>query len=138
MEAGDGFTMELLLRVPKDKPPVIGIVFRRIKEACILNQDLVNELPELPYYIRVRDNSSKGISFEIMSDKLQGTRLYKDVKYDRDKFENFLFVTRQRNVFTFAHLLYDFDQYFSVSTLERNKKFELKIERIYMMQNHFN
>ena len=127
----DGFTTELLLKVPKDKPPVIAVVFTRVKEACEWNEDLINEYPELPYFIRFANKSSKGISFELGSEKLKGKREYKDIKYDKVKLENFLFITRANTHFTFTHLLYDFDRYFPVSTFSKYKKFELKVERVY-------
>jgi len=126
-----GFTTELLLKVPKDKPPVIAVVFTRVKEACEWNEDLINEHSTLPFYIRFKNLSSKGINFEIGSEKLSGIRAYKDIKYDKTKLENFLFITRTANSFTFTHLLYDFERYFPVSTFSKYKKFELKIERVY-------
>lgn len=131
----EGFTTSLLLKVPKekDKPPVIAVVFTRVKEACEWNQDLINEYPNLPYYIKFSSNSSKGINFELASEKLNGKRMYKDLKYDPIQLENFLFVTRNKNTFIFTHLLYDFDQYFVASTFDKYKKFELKVERIYML-----
>lgn len=127
----DGFTTELLLKVPKDKPPVIAVVFTKVKEACEMNEDLINEFAELPFYIRFKNLSSKGINFEIASEKLKGTRSYKDVKYDKTKLENFLFITRSAKYYTFTHLLYDFDRYFPISTYSKYKKFELKVERVY-------
>lgn len=127
----EGFTAELLLKVPKDKPPVIAVVFTRVKDACEMNEDLINDMPDLPYYVRFKNLSSKGINFEIGSEKLKGYRLYKDIKYDKNKLDNFLFITRTNNQFIFTHLLYDFDRYFPVSTYSKYKKFELKIERVY-------
>ena len=129
----EGFTTALLLKVPKekDKPPVIAVVFARVKEACEWNQDLINEYSNLPYYIKFSRNSSKGINFELASEKLPGKRLYKDLKYDPIQLENFLFVTRNKNAFVFTHLLYDFDQYFVAATYDKYRKFELKVERIY-------
>lgn len=129
----EGFSTELLLKIPKGKPPVIGVVFTRVKEACEMNQDLVNDFPDLPYYIRFKNSSSRGINFELASEKLNGCRTYKDIKFDPIKLENFLFMTRDKSLFSFVHLLYDFDQYQVVATFDKYKRFELKVQRLYMM-----
>ncbi|WP_317897119.1 hypothetical protein [Aurantibacillus circumpalustris] len=133
----EGFSTELLLKIPKEKekPPVIAVVFTRVKEACEWNQDLINEHSTLPFFIKFNQyTSSKGLSFELGSEKLSGKRFYKDLKYDKVKLENFLYLTRSRNKFIFTHLLYDFEQYFVVSTLDKYKRFELTIERLYLAQ----
>ena len=132
----EGFSTELLLKIPKDKekPPVIAVVFTRVKEACEWNQDLINEHSSLPFFIKFNEYSSKGLNFEIGSEKLSGKRFYKDLKFDKVKLENFLYLTRSRNKFIFTHLLYDVDQYFVVSTFDKYKRFELIVERVYMVQ----
>jgi hypothetical protein len=123
--------VELLFKVPQGKPPVIAVVFESAKEACELNQDLVNDYADLLYTLQFRgSSSSEGITFVLGNERLKGLRNYRGVKYDQKKLENFLFVTRTAKQILFLHLLHDFDRYFTVTTLDKYKKFELKLERI--------
>jgi hypothetical protein len=121
---------ELVLRVPKDKPPVIGILFRRAKYACEINADFIDAHGDKKFYIRFLKKNNYAVDLQLCSDQLQAHREYRDVKVDPVKLENFLYVTRGRKEFVFAHLLHDFDQFFAVYTSTLQKRFELKLEKI--------
>ena len=73
------------------------------------------------------------MDFELKTDDLQAHREYTDVKYDPEKLDNFLYVTRSKTSFLFIHLLQDFDQYFTVNT-PNLKKFELKVNRLILSE----
>lgn len=125
--------MELLLQIPKDKPPFIGVVFNRVKEACERYQELVNDHPDFPFYLKFNQPNGDKVSFYIASEKLKGFWHYKDVKCDPVKLENFLYMTRTKTSFNFAHVLRDFDQDIIVTTANGYRKFALKIEGLYLM-----
>lgn len=124
--------MELLLNITKGKPPFIGVVFTRVADACEKNEDLVNELADLPYQLQFHQPNGRQVKMKLLSDKLPAHREYK-IEVDPVKLENFLYMTRNAPVFNFAHVLRDFDQEMIVTTFSKNKKFVLKVQRVYLM-----
>ena len=126
--------MELILRVPKDRPPVVGVIFKRVKHACEMNGDIVDKHSDKLFSLHFSKNNNYTVNFRLGSEQLQAHREYREVKYDPVKFENFLYITRERKEFVFLHLLYDFDRFFVVHSAQSMKKFELKVNRLFFME----
>jgi hypothetical protein len=129
------YETELLLKVPRDKnkPPVIAVVFNRVKAACSVNADIVDNHSNKTFYINFKKKGNYCVDFELKSDDLQAHREYRDVKFDPVKLDNFLYVTRSKTSFLFVHLLQDFDQYFTINT-PNLKKFELNVNRLILIE----
>jgi hypothetical protein len=124
--------MELVLKMPQGKPPFLGIVFDNVREACTLNQDLVNEYAGSVYTISIESPGSE-VNIRLVCENPHYIRVYRNVKCDPKKLENFMYLNRLSRGFNFSHLLRDFDREIVVKTLERYKLFVLKIQGVYLV-----
>jgi hypothetical protein len=124
--------MELVLKMPQGKPPFLGVVFDNVREACSLNQDLVNEHASSVYTISI-EHSGIHVNIRLVCEDPHYIRVYKNVKCDPKKLENFMYLNRLAANFNFSHLLRDFDREIVVKTLGRYKLFVLKIQGVYLV-----
>lgn len=125
--------MELTLKLPKGKPPFIGIVFTSIREACRLNEHLINEPKDKKYTLTFMQPSKEGVEIRVRSDNGKDMVLYHRVKCNPTQLENFMFLTNRHQDFNFGHVLRDFEQDTIVKTCELGKPFILKLMGVYMM-----
>jgi hypothetical protein len=119
--------------MPKGKLPFIGIVFDNVREACTLNEDLINSPPTGHFTLTFLQPVKNKVDLKIVSEGLKVNRSYKDVSCNATQLENFLYINRMSQDFNFSHILRDFDREFVVTTRASNKPFVLRLKGIYMM-----
>lgn len=125
--------MELALKLPKGKPPFIGIVFTSVRDACRLNEHLINQPKDKKYTITFMQPSKDGVEIRLRSDNGKDYVVYQRVKCNPTQLENFMFITNKNQDFNFGHILRDFDQDIVVKTNELGKAFVMKIQGVFMM-----
>ncbi len=125
--------MELSLKMPKGKPPFIGIVFTSVREACSLNEELVNSPVDILYSLTFMHPTNNDVQVRIRSDNMKHFVIYKNVKCDPVQLENFIFINRMKQDFNFGHILRDFDRDTIVCTKEQYKPFVLKLQGVFVM-----
>lgn len=125
--------MELLLKLPKAKLPFIGIVFGSVREACRLNEHLINSPKDKVYTLTFMQPNKDGVEIRIRSENGKDYVIYRRVKCDPVQLENFMFMTNRFQDFNFGHVLRDFDRDLVVKTNELGKPFLLKLQGIFMM-----
>lgn len=116
--------MELILKLPKDKPPFMGILFDNTYKACTLNQEMVNELQNRKFMIVI---DPAGLDLKLICETPYKTYEYKGLKFDAEKFNYWLTQARPLGYFNFSHLLIQYDKHEVVRTLKERKLFVLQI-----------
>ncbi len=125
--------MELALKLPKGKLPFIGIVFHSVREACRLNEHLINEPKDKIYTLTFLQPNKDGVEIRVRSENGKDYVIYQRVKCNPVQLENFMFMTNRFQDFNFGHILRDFDRDIIVKTNELGKPFVLKLQGIFMM-----
>jgi hypothetical protein len=122
--------MKLILKQVHNKPPMLGRVFNNLFEASTINQDLLeNENNERKFKINLEPYGDF-LHLRLMSFNPPGIRFYKNVKYDPVRLEKWLLSVTKEKEFLFSHLVLDNEKEVVVRSLQNQKLFTFKIERI--------
>lgn len=121
--------MELILKLPPNKPPFIGILFRDKYRACTLNKSWVNNYNTHKYKIVLQ---VKGMVVDlIITEEGMGFRhTYEDLKYDSQKLLKFMRQTKEDKLFNFGHIITVLDNHEVVKTLANQRLYVLKVVKI--------
>lgn len=119
--------MKLIVKLPANKPPFIGILFPRLLEAEKTNQELVLDHKNANYRI-VFEFIGNWVNIKLISEDIPAVKFYNKVTYDRDKLSAWIYLTRKSKGFNFSHLILVNDKETVVKTLSKTKLFVLKIE----------
>ena len=119
--------MELIFKLPKGKPPFIGILFENIFQASTLNQDFVNELQGSIFTIHMEPIAK--MNLRLICENPISIRHYSNLKYDKEKLH--AWQKRVSGQVNFGHLMKVYDTDTIVKTMTKQKNFVLKIERVY-------
>ena len=124
-ETGD---LELVLKLPENKPPYIGLLFQSEYKASYINQFYVNEFGG-KYYKLVIEPFEDMLSVSLVSKELKLFYSYKVKKYDIFKLQRFLGVAKYEPV-NFGHVLMKNDKHYPARTMTELKIWVLTIQKI--------
>jgi hypothetical protein len=121
--------MELILKLPKDKPAFMGIVFTNIYEASTLNQKLANDHKSEAYQMILESNGSN-IDIILKCNSINFKHKYVNVKCDWLKLTDWLRYLKPNEPFNFSHITQEFNKDNVVKTLQKQKLFVLSISNL--------
>src|ERR1035437_7927486 len=124
--------MELVFKLPKDKPPFMGIVFENLFEASTLNQDLVNSYKNSEYKI-VMEQIKSEINLRLICEEHLFVKFYNGLKYNKQKFDAWIYLSKKSPQFNFSHLMREGDKEIVIKTLKNQKLFILKISTLQLI-----
>jgi hypothetical protein len=125
--------MELDFKLPKGKPPFIGIRFNNSYAAAYTHHEMADEFRNHLLDMTI-DRQGKGVDIKIMLDKPMQIWKYYGVKCDLKKLE--LFLAIPANQWSFGHMIRPFDTDEIVRTTPNNKLFALKLKGIRMLNEY--
>jgi hypothetical protein len=100
--------VELVLKLPKNKPPFIGVLFANEQEAAILNADWADRLKNCTFQLLL-DPSHRLYITLLMNDGRRGERY--EVSYDPVALLKFLHYTKDSGFYNFGHLYFKLRKY---------------------------
>jgi len=127
------YAMELVFKLPRGKPPFIGVLFPTEYSACHENQDLPERKPSVVCRILLEPIKTQ-MHLRLVCEELVTIRFYNYLHYDHEKLKNWLYLTKDRKEFTFGHIVRERDTDKPVKLYSTNKYFVLKIEKVEVIQ----
>lgn len=119
--------MKLVVKLPPNKPPFIGIVFPHISVAEKTNQELVIDHKYADYRI-VFEFIRTWINVKLISNAIPAVKFYNKLTYDKEKVIAWLYITKNSTEFNFSHLHEPYGKEVVVKTLLKQKLFVLKMD----------
>lgn len=116
--------MKLIVKLPKDKPPFIGVVLK-ITDSDMLNQDLILEHKYADYRIELEFILGH-VNLKLISNSIPTVRIYSRLSYDKDKLKAWFYITKGVKQFNYGHVR-DFNGKDEIIKI-RSKNFVLKMD----------
>jgi hypothetical protein len=120
--------MELVLKLPKVKPPFIGILFDKSWDGEKMNCDLV-EAHRNAYYSIEFEYCNSHLNLRLMSQELLTIRNYAHLKFDAEKLKSWLYMSKMVNAYNFGHVIIERDQHILLKTQHKKLNFVLKMDK---------
>ena len=123
--------LELVLKMPAKKPPVICILFKDRYgdlQAAKTNEYWVNHFKEFEYTL-ILEPKEKWIDIRLQNKILHCDYLYTGVKYNPEVLKRFLHLN-QGQLFNFAHIFNADNAHKVAFTTEKRAVFVLKIKKV--------
>jgi len=98
--------MKLVLKLPKEKPPFIGILLAETDNRSYperLNEDLINEHKYAGYRL-VLEFENKRLNLGLLADDSGIARYYKGLEFEGHELAGWIYMTRQAKQFNFGHV----------------------------------
>lgn len=121
--------MELIFKLPENKPPFLGILFEDMRQAVTLNQDLVNRRKDAIYSISI-EPVGRLLNLRLSAQEPYDVRFYHNLSCDFKKMEAWLLQARQSKACNFSHVVKELNHHMVVKTLQDRKLWVLKISQI--------
>ncbi|MGZ7043633.1 MAG: hypothetical protein ACXVHT_01300 [Methanobacterium sp.] len=116
------------MKLPKDKPPFIGILFERDWEGQKLNCDLVEESKHHIYSLEF-EICNGHLNLRLMCPDILTVRIYAHLKYDPEKFKAWLYMVKKASTYNFGHVFSVKDQHVLLKSYNKKYNFVLKANK---------
>lgn len=120
--------LELVLKLPKNKRPYIGILFQSEYKASYINQYWVNEFGGQDYKLVIELHPGI-LSVSLVNKRLMLFYCYEVKRFDAEKLKKFLEAVRGNTV-NFGHVLLKNDKHYPARTMTDMKIWVLEITKI--------
>lgn len=124
--------MELVLKLPKGKPPFVGVLFEQEYQGADLNLDLYKAHGHRPYKL-VLEPIKLRIHLRLICEDIVTVRFYNGLKYDLQRLNDWMYLTKKAKLFTFGHVVFRDDKHYPVRIHPGNKPFALKVESLELL-----
>lgn len=128
--------MELVFKLPKGKPPFIGIVFSSEFQAARTNQELVNDYKECDFTATLEPVGERNLNMVIKCVNPPLKIEYKNLEFKYDLFVRWRRIAEGAPV-NFSHLNIKLNEHIVVKTTLQNKLFVLKLNRVDLIGDKF-
>lgn len=128
--------MKLVLKVPKGKPPFIGVEYAEF-QADRENHDLVKYHSNKEYRI-ILEPYGTGITLLLICEELVTVRTYKYLNYDPRTLKDWLLITKGTKVYNFGHVYLNGTKHEIARLIPSLNKFVLKVTSIQIDETKFN
>ena len=119
--------MELVLKLPKGKPPFVGVLFELEYHGADMNVDLYRTHGNRPYKLILEPNK-KQINLRLICEEIVTVRFYNSLKYNNERLNDWVYLTKNAKAFTFGHVVFKEDKHHPVRIHPGGKPFVLKVE----------
>lgn len=126
--------LELIFKLPKDKPPFIGVVFEKEFTAERFNQKWINSYRNDDYKI-VFESYNEGLNLRLTS-SIGCNTVYENLKFDKDKLRRFLYLTKSTKRFNFGHVTIKNDKHIVARTSVNGCYCVLKITKVILLTEY--
>src|SRR5258708_33287528 len=120
--------MKLVLKIPKDKPPFIGIQFASSYVASKTNSDLVSMLDKEDCQLILKPYDKHNLNLRLVNKGKFVDREYKQIEYNNDTLKRWLEQTKSMKQFNFSHVIMDFDKHVVVK-ISISKNFIIRLSQ---------
>ncbi len=114
------------MKLPKDKPAFIGVVFENISLAGRLNSHLPEQHKTEQYKLIIEPIARK-VNLRLVCESIGFNYQYMGLDYDYDKLKNWLNFVQPNSVLNFSHLIREYDKEKVVFSSPNRSLFVLKI-----------
>lgn len=121
--------LELVLKLPANKPPYIGILFHSLYYASRVNEGWVNEYPGIEYGLILEPKQNE-LLINLVSKPYRLFYTYDVVKYDAFKLRKFLLNLKSGAPVNFGHVLMKNDKHIPAHTSSASKIWVLSIKEV--------
>ncbi|MCC6370216.1 MAG: hypothetical protein IT236_04345 [Bacteroidia bacterium] len=123
--------MRLVLKLPQNKPPFIGILFEN--EETIrgekLHTEIVERYPHCTYEI-VFEHTRTALNLRLLCQERVMVYFYNHLGFDAENLKSWLYFTREAQAFTFGHIERVFDKDKLILSLPLRKKFFVNVKSV--------
>ncbi|MEO6302655.1 MAG: hypothetical protein ABIP51_05745 [Bacteroidia bacterium] len=126
--------MKLIVKLPKDKLPFVGIQFPYSYDAGKTNQDLVINFKHVSYKL-VFEFVKNTVNVKLVSDENMIMRSYNGLEFDREKLKTWFYLTKDAKAFNFSHTVKESGKEMVVRTLQKPLLFILKLNKCEIINN---
>ena len=95
--------MKLIVKLPPNKLPFIGIVFEHSGDAEKINQELITDYKYADYRI-VFEFIRDWVNVKLISNSIPAVKFYNKLSYDKSKLIAWFYITKNMKGFNFSHL----------------------------------
>ena len=120
--------MKLIVKLPKDKLPFIGIQFPYSYEAGKTNQDLVTNHKHIQYKMILEFVKDK-VNVKLVSQEHMIARCYNSLEYEKEKLKKWFYLTKGAKVFNFSHTIVEGGKELVAKTILQPQHFILKLNQ---------
>lgn len=120
--------LELVLKLPKNKRPYIGILFQSEYKASYINQYWVNEFGGQDYKLIIEPHPEV-LLVSLVNKRLMLFYSYEVKKFDGERLKKFLELVRGKTI-NFGHVLLKNDKHYPARTMTELKIWVLEITKI--------
>lgn len=120
--------MELALKLPKGKPPFIGILFKDEISGNSLHTEVVEKFQKNEYHLLLEHTKST-LNLRLICAERVMVYFYNHLSFDAEKLKSWLYLTKDSTVFNFGHIYKQFDKDCLISTRPGRKNFVVKVTR---------
>jgi hypothetical protein len=126
--------MKLVVKLPKDKLPFIGLVFGSSYQATQTNEDLILDHKEDLYRLIFEFNGTV-LNLKLICDEKVIIRTYRNVEYDKEKLKSWVQITRKARELNFGHIYMQHNKEIVVKNYKNRKLFVLKLHKYEIQAN---
>jgi hypothetical protein len=126
--------MKLVVKLPKDKLPFLGIVFPSSYQANQTNEDLVLDHKE-DIYRMILEFTGTVLNLKLICDEKVIIRTYRNVDYDKEKLKSWVMITRKGTAFNFGHIYMQSNKEIVVKNYKNRKLFVLRLNKYEIQSN---
>lgn len=127
--------MKLVVKLPKGKPPFIGVLFEDNLIAARMNQDLILNFKNCNYQIAFEFISDK-VNLRLVCEDPLIVRFYNNLEYDPVKVKNWFQHTNNSKLFNFSHIVEEYGEIKLARTFTGAKNIILKINKYSVSNEH--
>ena len=126
--------MKLVLKLPKDKPPFIGVQFNSLFQASRTNDDLLFKVKDKSCKVILEPDRKGTIRLKFICEDMAITRKYDALEYDQYQLKNWMHMISRSKQFNFGHVLMEENKHIIVKDPGRFNNFVLKLDGVSMTE----
>lgn len=120
--------MELALKLPKGKPPFIGILFTEESTGGHLHANLVEKYSGNEFHI-IMEHTKNALNLRLICNEIVMVYFYNHLRFDPDRLKSWLYLTKNAKEFNFGHIYTQFDKHILIMSRPGRKKFVVRATR---------
>ena len=129
--------MKLILKLPKNKPPFIGILFALECEGAALHSDMVEKYGDKEYHV-VFEILSNDINLRVACAETVTVYFYNSLTCDSNTLVSWLYMTKHLSKFNFGHIYKHLDKDTLVTARSQRKLFFIPVTKITVIEAEYN
>ena len=128
--------MELVLKVPKGKPPFIGVLFESDQHHSgeKLHADMVEKHGGASYRI-VLEHTPSALNMRVICEENVMVYFYNHLSFDAERLKSWLYITKNCGQFNFGHVGKSLGNHKLLLSVPQRKKFFVKVNAVALISS---